>query len=162
MARLLKCYGWCDEKHLKEDLIMYKNKNYCAKCLERKEYDDVGRVKLKEQIKKSYGIDYPTGFMLKQSKKFREEQGYTYQNQAKAIWFADTVQHKEMDEKYGLGIIPFVINQAIIYYDDQKEKAAKMKDGVKTGKTKTIKIKKPFYNEAKSKRLIDMESLLNE
>ena len=47
-------------------------------------------------------------------------------------------------------------------YDDQKEKAAKMKDGVKTGKTKTIKINRPFYNEAKSKRLIDMESLLNE
>ena len=162
MARLLKCYGWCEKKHPKEDLVLYNSKNYCFPCLSRKEYDDVGRSKLHKQIRKSYGIGRPTGFMLKQSKKFREEQGYTYQNQAKAIWFADTVQHKEMDEKYGLGIIPFVINDAIIYYDDQKEKANKMKNGVKVGKTKTIKIKKPFYNEAKSKRLIDMESLLNE
>ena len=35
MSRLLKCYGYCNEKYEKENLINHNGKNYCKPCLDK-------------------------------------------------------------------------------------------------------------------------------
>lgn len=155
MERLLKCYGWCEKEYSRKDLTKYNKKNYCAKCLERKKFDDVGRAKLYEQIRKSFKIGEPTGVMYSNSKNYREKQGYTYQDQAKAIWYADVILKKEMNEKYHLGIIPYVIKDAVKFYDEQKARieAEKIKEKEKEEAQEEIEIEEDQQENIKTPKL---------
>lgn len=164
MARLLKCYGWCDSKYPKIELTQYKNKNYCKECYKRKVEDDDGRIKLLDTISNIYNIPYPTGMMLRQMKQFREERNYKYNDQAKALWYGKHVLKKQFYSSYGLGLIPYIIDDAVKYFEDNKKRQEKMKDVSSVNKTQTItktwqENDKQLYRKNK---MIDMEGILNE
>lgn len=164
MSRRLKCYGFCDEKYPKEELTLYKNKNYCPQCLVIKKDDDDGREKLINEITKIYNIPYPTGAMLRQMKDFRESRNYKYNDQAKAIWYGKHVLKKDFHSKYGLGLVPYIIEDAIIYFESNKKRAKKLENITSINKTQIIyKTSKSMIGQNyKDKKMINMEELFNE
>lgn len=164
MARLLKCYGTCEKKHPKEVLTKYKGKNYCQTCLKEKRHNDEDYQFLLMKISTSYNIPYPTGMMLRQIKNFKNDRGYSYRNQALAVEYIKTVLRKKMETKYGLGLVPYVIDDAVRYYKENEERARKLKDvnSINNKQRAKISSKTLKENEHGKKRMINMEELLNE
>ena len=162
MSRRLKCYGFCDNKYPKEELTQYKSKNYCSECLIIKKEDDVGREKLINEISKIYNIPYPTGMMLRQMKDFRESRNYKYNDQAKAIWYGKHVLKKSFHSKYGLSLVPYIIDAAVIYFEENRKRAEKLEDVQSINKTQTIykTTKSIINNNYKDKKMINMEELM--
>ena len=164
MARLLKCYGTCEKKYLKEELTKYKGKNYCQVCLKEKRRNDEDYEFLLMKIKHSFNIPYPNGMMLRQIKTFKEDRGYSYHNQGLAIDYIKNVLRKRMETKYGLGLIPYVIDDAVKYYKENEEKARKLKDvdSINNKQRAKISAKTLKENDYGKKKMINMEELFNE
>ena len=161
-SRLLKCYGWCEEKHAKADLIKFKNLNYCFKCYSRKTEEAHGREVLMRTISDVFNIPYPTGRMLGQMKSFFEERNYTYIDQANALTYGRDVLRKTFTSNYGLGLIPYIIDDARAYYIKRNKQMEDMKDVDTLRKVETIdKSAKGFYQEKHHRsKMIDIESEL--
>ena len=66
--------------------------------------------------------------MLRQAKNFRNDRNYGYEDQAIAILYIKNILQKEMHTKFGLGLIPYVIEDAKKFYIDQKQKMEDMKE----------------------------------
>lgn len=121
-ARLLKCYGYeCIEnnvKHPKEDLFLYKGHNYCAVHYSEKLKEDEDRAYLYGIIKEYYHVEYPTGVMLGQIKKYtsREHQNYTLRGIAETIKFMATKPNVYMDTNKGIGLVPYLYEEAKMEY----------------------------------------------
>lgn len=164
MARLLKCYGTCEKKYLKEELTKYKGKNYCQACLKEKRRNDEDYEFLLMKIRTSYNIPYPSGMMLRQIKTFKENRGYSYYNQGLAIEYIKNVLRKKMETKYGLGLVPYVIDDAVKYYKENEEKARKLKDidFINNKQHAKISSKTLKENDYGKKKMINMEELFNE
>ena len=162
MARLLKCYGFCHEKYEKSELTNYKSKNYCSSCLKQKKIDDEGRDTLHKVIMSLFNIPFPNGQMLRQMKMFREERNYDYEDQAKALLYAKHQLKKTMHPKYGLGLVPYVIDDAVKYHKEQTEKLEEMKNKDTSYETNVLYVKpKEIDLDIKRKeKIIDMEDIL--
>lgn len=170
MTRLLKCYGYCNNKYPKEELKklnLNKNssnpgKNYCKSCYEKKLKEHNDRNELYQFIQKSYNLDFPTGLMLRQIKQFYEERGYTYKNMRFTLDYVFNIKKTYKPViKFGLAMIPYFHDEMINYYKELKSK----RENLEIKQVKTIHVKrKPFEtNESyKFNKLINMEELLNE
>lgn len=161
MARLLKCYGSCEKKYEKDKLFKYKEKNYCEKCYNEIRENDKQRQLLLSIISKYYNIPYPTGRMLREMKTFREERNYKYEDQAKAIIYLCKIQKKKLYSKYGLALIPYVIDDAVLYYKKQEERMEAIKDkkNVYEKKTITMKVQKNRKEDYVNNKIIDWNDL---
>lgn len=163
MAKLLKCYGEdcvaINKKWEKDLLIKYKGKNYCPSCSEKESKEDEDRQLLYNLISELYQIPFPNGLMLRQIKQFKVERKYTYENIRKALLYANYVQKVKFHSKFGLGIVPYVIDEAIVYHEDQVQKAKNM-EGKSLTSTKTT-IRKNFTNydrdEKMKEKMINLE-----
>lgn len=161
-SRKLKCYGWCDEKYIKLDLIKFKNKNYCFKCYARKTEEAHGYEVLKQTISEVFNIPYPTGLMLRQMKTFFEERNYTYIDQANALKYGREVLKKTFTSNYGLGLVPYIIDEARGYYIKRDKQMENMKDVNALRKVETVdKSVAGFYQQRNHRsKMIDIESEL--
>lgn len=162
MARLLKCYGDCEKKYEKAELFNYKNKNYCPSCYRQRMKDDNGRKYLLDVISDIYKIPYPTGHMLRQMKQFKDDRNYEYEDQAKAILYSSQVLKKEMKTNYGLGLIPYVIDSAVVYYREQERRTDDMVGKEVLYESNVVKkLDKEFDKDEKRKmKIINMEDIL--
>lgn len=114
--RLLKCYGYCNEKYPKDQLIIFKNKNYCEPCYNKRVKEVRDRNILYKTISERYNISYPTGRMLKQIKEFTEDRGYSLALINYTInYIGDYKRNIKLDPKYGLSIIPHIIDEAKLF-----------------------------------------------
>lgn len=114
--RLLKCYGYCNEKYPKDRLIVFKNKNYCEPCYNKRVKEVRDRNILYKTISERYNISYPTGRMLKQIKEFTEDRGYSLALINYTInYIGDYKRNIKLDPKYGLSIIPHIIDEAKLF-----------------------------------------------
>lgn len=165
MARLYKCYGnSCEQEGCKwelKDLTKEGGKNYCDKCLRQLRVDQEGRKILFDTISQIYGIPFPTGQMLRQIKEYRRMRNYEYENIAKAIIYSKLILKKNMDAKYGLGLIPYVIDEAVKYYDEQKRRIENMKGKNLTKETtkKIVKVSKFNKTENRENKMLSMEDI---
>lgn len=161
MARLLKCYGTCGEKYEKVFLTNDGGKNYCERCLNKKHKDKEDRNSLYKLICELYDVTYPTGMMLKQIKQFREENGYTFKDiEYTLLYIRDYKNNIDFHYKYGISIVPYIIDEA-------KEYKIKVQEQMKSGgfevnKEKSIVSIKPKTLNKKRKvtRKINMEDLI--
>lgn len=160
--RLLKCYGTCNDKYAKTELINYKSKNYCKSCYDKKFKDDSEREMMVNVICTYFNIPYPTGHMLKQMKTFREERNYSYKDQANAICYSKDILKKQMKPSYGLGLIPYVIDSARDYYTKQEKRLNDMEHKEVFQDIKKVKkLEKVIDKDLPRKRkLLNMEDIL--
>lgn len=158
---LYKCYGTCDGKYPKDEMVEYKGKNYCKECYEIKFKEDTDREKLYKYLQEIFNINYPTGLMLKQIKEYREDRNYSYKNIYFTLKYMVEIQKKQLQMQYGIALVPHFYDEMLSYYKRLAEKRA----NTVIEKQEPIKIIiKPFEfkNDYKEKKLIDMNKLMNE
>lgn len=113
-----------------------------------------------------YQIDAPTGWMLKQIKDFKEQFNYTYRGMKTTLhYFYEIQEGNDVADSMGIGIVPFVYDEAKKFYIDKKA----VKDSVtdcdldKMQNNKRIikmhKPNRPDENKYKDMALIDIEKL---
>lgn len=81
------------------------------------EKGDPDLTKLKDYIKSLYGDNANWALINKQIKKFNEENGYSYSGMLKSlIYFYDVKGNPKEKGNNGIGIIPYVYQDAYNYY----------------------------------------------
>lgn len=112
-----------------------------------------------------YGIDAPTGWILKQIKDFKDQFHYTYKGMKTTLNFFYEIQEgHDAADSMGIGIIPFVYDEAKKFYIDKKAVKDSM-TGLNLGNIvsnkKTINIKRSNanVNAYKDIAFIDIDKL---
>jgi hypothetical protein len=68
-----------------------------------------------------YSIDIPTGWILKQIKDFKEQFNYTYKGIKSTLhYFFEIQEGNDVADSLGIGIVPFVYDEAKKFYIDKK------------------------------------------
>lgn len=164
MSRLLKCYGTCNEKYTKENLIKHSNKNYCEKCLNQMLKDKKDREILYDTIQKVYNIPYPSGQMLRQIAMFKADRNYTYEGMTKTVCYLVKVMKSTPYKNGGLAFIPHYYDSAIHYYNELDRRQKELKDV--NNAEKVVKISQYYTKSARDrildKRTIKMGDILND
>lgn len=159
-VRQLKCYGVCEGKYPKEEMVKVSGLNHCKPCAEKKEKETQDRKILHLTIQKVFRTPYPSGQMLRQIKQFQEERNYTLENMTKTICYLVKVHKKQPYQNGGLAFIPHYYDSAVKYYHDQDERRENSKDV----EHKVVKIKiapiKSETNVFKQRKLVSMEESL--
>lgn len=161
-TRLLKCYGYCNNKYPKDELVKIGQKNFCKPCAEKKEKENKDRETLYKTIQTVYKIPFPSGQMLKQIKTFTEERNYTLEGLTKTICYFVKVKKQQPVYNAGLAFIPFHYDNAIKYYSDLEERRKNSQNINIAVKTISIKPRQYNNNEYLSKKLIKMEDILHD
>ena len=122
MERLYKCYGFCGNKYPQSLLTKISNKNYCIPCAEKVLKEKNDRESLYGTIKKIFDIPYPSGFMLKQIKDYKNDRNYTYEGINQTLCYAVKVHKMKLHRNAGLAIVPYYYDKAVSYYIELEEK----------------------------------------
>ena len=165
MARKVKCPE-CGTYNDKENTVYYNSKYYCKVCYDNKKRESQDYKDLIAYICELYQIDAPTGWMLKQIKDFNEQFNYTYRGMKTTLhYFYEIQEGNDVADSMGIGIVPFVYDEAKKFYIDKKA----VKDSVsdcdldKMQNNKRIikmhKPNRPDENKYKDMALIDIEKL---
>jgi molybdopterin converting factor small subunit len=118
VARQVKC-PYCEIKLDKDEAYEYKKRYYHANCFETWRSEVEQRKELLDYICKLYSIDAPTGMMTKQIKDYQQEYNYKLKGMELALrYFYETLDNK-VREGDGIGIIPFVYEEAKNHYVKQ-------------------------------------------
>jgi hypothetical protein len=164
MARNVKC-PVCGTFNEKETAIYHNSKYYCKVCYDNKLNEANDYKDLIAYICELYNIDVPTGWMFKQIKDFKEQFNYSYKGIKTTLhYFFEIQEGNDVEDSMGIGIVPFVYDEAKRFYIDKKA----IKDSV-TGinleeiqdNKRVIKINRNKISENKFKELafIDIEKL---
>ncbi|PLR72194.1 hypothetical protein [Bacillus sp. UMB0728] len=118
-ARQVKC-PYCETKLNKDDSFEFKKRYYHPECFEtwRREADH--RNELITYICELYDIDAPTGMMFKQIKEFQEQQNYKLKGMELSLKYFYEILDNKPREGDGIGIIPFVYEEAKNHYLKQQ------------------------------------------
>lgn len=115
--------------------------------------------KLEEYIKKLFSIDTISAKIKKQIHDFRQEYGYTYSGMLKTLYWWYEIKDNSIElSQEGIGIVPFVYNQAEKYF--YALYMAKMfNDGMEEYKPKVeeVEIASPRVYTQNQIRLFDMD-----
>lgn len=157
----------CGTFNDKELTVCHNKKYYCQVCYEEyqreaQDYKDL----MKYICENLYEIEAPTPLMLKQIKEYKEKFNYTYRGMKSTLhYFYEIQEGNDVENSIGVGIIPFVYDEAKQFYIDKKA----VKDSVigcdleqiENNKRVINKIQSTNPNENKYKDmvLIDIEKL---
>jgi len=159
MAKLSTCKG-CGRKLQPEEKCTHNSKTYCAYCLKDIEREAEEYKNLIEFICTNYGLDRPTGFMLKQIKEMKTEFHYSYAAMTYTLWYCKEILNKGFIEKYGVALIKHYYDEAKSYYSHQEKLKRQMENIADCDiKTKVVKGNNSIAIK-KSKSLIDLGDLL--
>ena len=160
MARLVKCYGTCGEKHSSDEMIKLSGKNYCPKCYDIERTNRDNRDAVYRVIAHAYDLQMPTTLMKKHVKDMHENYGWSYK---RILVLADYVFNKKkikmLDMKYGVKHLENYHQEMNEYYLKRKKQKEKAKQT--TLKRETIVINKSFNdnNRYKQSKIVNMEDL---
>ena len=145
--------------------VKYSGRRYAhaSCCPDNKDFVPLGPesdpdlIKLKDYISQVYGDKANWSLITRQIKKFTTEQGYSYSGILKSLVFFYEVKHNNIEQsKGGIGIVPFVYNDAKNYYY-----AIWLAQQANNNKTLTTKIKefiiKPPKMRGTKNRLLEWE-----
>ena len=146
MARLSTCKG-CGKKLQPEEKYTHASKTYCEECFKKIERESTEYKQLIEFICNNYGMEKPSGFMLKQIKDFKNDYGYSYAAMTYTLW-------------YWVALIKNYYNEAKDYYS-QQEKLTEQVNKLSDVEVKRKVVKRSSMNVNKNSRsLINLGDLL--
>jgi len=155
LARQVKCPR-CQGTLSKEDALEHKKKYYHQECFETWRREGQDYEDLKSYICQLYRLDAPTGLMLKQIKEYKEELKYKYKGMELALRYFHETLGNRVQENSGVGIIPFVYEDAKSNYIKQQRIIESMKN-LEENEEVTI-----YINTDKTKRkskMIDISAI---
>lgn len=119
MGRMVKC-PYCENKLDKDESHEHKKKYYHVKCFESMQREGAEYKDLMDYISKLYRVDYPSIMIKKQIKDMKAE-GYKYKGMELALkYFYETLDNR-VQENSGVGIIPYVYEEAKQHYIKQRK-----------------------------------------
>ena len=137
VARKCKCY-YCGQifDRNQEPWVMVTGNRYAHKeCQEKygirlapkeQDYND-----LISYIEKLFGYDNIPAKIAKQIKEYRANYNYSYSGMLKTLQYWFEIRGAEADRVYGIGIIPYIYDEAFKYYKtlfDAEQAAIEIKD----------------------------------
>lgn len=159
MARKVKCPE-CGTYNDKENTVESNGRYYCPICYENKQKEADDYKQLMSYICRLYQIDAPTGWILKQVKDFKEQFHYSYKGMKTTLHYFYEIEHNDPADSLGIGIIPFVYEEAKKFYIDRLAVKNSAKNLEQMKKKKIINVKRDSdYNKYKDLALIDIESI---
>jgi hypothetical protein len=120
------------------------------------------RKELEQLIAELYGVEAINSMIDAQITKFQKLHGYTEKDIARAVAYYVEVLGNVPDRRKGIGIVPFVMEEAQRYYNAQAVERARLKDEaqkIKQGETKVIKVKPKKYKPHSGRYIVDIENL---
>lgn len=159
MARLVKCYGTCGEKHSSDEMIKLSGKNYCPKCYDIEKTNRDNRDAVYRVIAHAYDLQMPTTLMKKHVKDMHENYGWSYK---RILALADYVFNKKkikmLDMKYGVKHLENYHQEMNEYYIKRKRQKNLNKGKKNPKETKVIK---GNFNDNtyKKSKIINLEEL---
>lgn len=159
--RKVKC-PVCEIFNDKENTVYHNNRYYCTVCFENQQKEAQYYKDLCKYICDLYEISAPTGWMLKQIKDFKDQYNYTYAGMKSTLkYFYELKQKSTPDGDAGLGIIPYVYDEARKFAIEKKLIKDSV-DGLNVDeiiqKTKQINVKR---TEIMQKDKYDNVSIIN-
>ena len=159
MARLVKCYGTCGEKHSSDEMIKLSGKNFCPECYIKEKTNRDNRDAVYRVIAHAYDLQMPTTLMKKHVKDMHENYGWSYK---RILALADYVFNKKkikmLDMKYGVKHLENYHQEMNEYYIKRKRQKDLNKGKKNPKETKVIKGN--FNNNTyKKSKIINLEEL---
>ena len=133
---------------------------YHEECYEKFELQKQHRKELSDYVSYIYKIDYPTGWMMKQIKEYKEERNYTYKGMELTLRYMYEVENLKIlkASDSGLGLVPYYYEKAKQHYIEKQQAKKSMKDFNHVTEVETIYIEKPLTRTSK-KVMIDISSI---
>lgn len=155
--RCKSCGEWVD-KSLNEFTKNYKG-YYHSNCYEAIQIENQYRIELNEYISEIYNIEFPTGWMMKQIKEYKEKRNYTYKGMELTLRYMYEVErlNKLEASDAGLGMIPYYYEKTKKYYSNLETVSSAAKDFELNNEAEIIYMQPPVRK--KNKRLLDMNSI---
>ena len=159
MARLVKCYGTCGEKHSSDEMEKLSGKNFCPECYIKEKTNRENREAVYRVIAHAYDLQMPTTLMKKHVKDMHENYGWSYK---RIMVLADYVFNKKkikmLDMKYGVKHLENYHQEMNEYYIKRKRQKDLNKGKKNPKETKVIKGN--FNNNTyKKSKIINLEEL---
>jgi hypothetical protein len=121
---------------------------------------DFKRPELEQIIKDQLNIENITPLINRQIGKYVTGLGFTYKEIAQALVFYSEVDKGVFDPKYGIGIVPYVMDRSKAFFEQKrKEKEKQMKSLISKSNEPDIILKPQKLQEKKKIRKINIEEL---
>lgn len=118
------------------------------------------KQELNESIKKTLNIPRITTQITRQVNKFVVELGLDYQDIAQALTFYFEIEKNVFDEKYGIGIVPHVVDKAKSYYQREiKKRKQQLQSVIDASKQPDIILKVDRIKPKKKRPKINLDDL---
>lgn len=132
---------------------------YHKQCIEQHKKEVEPRKELIDYICELYGIKVPTGYMLKQIKKF-EEEPYNFKPKGMqlALYYFHHIKQNPIIEGVGIGIIEYVYQDARTYFEtlaDVQHHNSKVEIDTEE---KVVTVNKRYRSKRKTKQ-IDLSNI---
>ena len=119
-GRKVKCPE-CGTFNDKENTIAHNSRYYCKICYENYMREAQAYKDLVAYICELFQMDAPTPLMCKQIKDYKEQFDYTYRGMKTTLnYFFEIQEGNDPNDSIGVGIIPFVYDEAKKFYIDKK------------------------------------------
>ena len=120
MARKVKCPE-CGTFNDKENTISHNSRYYCKICYENYMREAQEYKELIAYICELFQVDAPTPLMCKQIKDYKDQFNYTYRGMKTTLnYFFEIQAGNDPMDSLGIGIVPFVYDEAKKFYIDKK------------------------------------------
>ena len=120
------------------------------------------KQELEQFICEIFQIDECTSMILRQINKYVTERRYDYKNIARALSYYVDVQGNTLDIKYGIGIVPLVMNDALKYFEQLKKQQEEQRQAAVAASQQQdniIKIRDEQIKMPRKRPHIDISSL---
>lgn len=140
-----------------DDLIKIKGKNFHQSCGQL--YQDSSD--LQDYICQLFNYKKPGPRVQTQIKTFTQEYGYTYSGIHKTlVYFFEVKQNTIQKSNGGIGIVPYVYDEAQEYYRKLNKTAERMAANIQPHKTRVVSVEAvQVRNNMKKRQEIDLSSL---
>lgn len=157
--RKVKC-PYCEEQLYRREAIRHTNgRYYHEECYEQNKGEADHYKELITYICEDlYKIKRPTGMMLMQIKRFREEFDYKYKGMELTLKYFYEVLGNKVREGDGLGIIPYVYEDATNHYI-QSLKIEESANDPSNYESKEIVVHIDTNKKKRKKGFIDIDSI---
>jgi hypothetical protein len=120
------------------------------------------RQELEQLIAELYQVEKINSMIEAQINKFQKMHGYTEKDIARAVAYYVEVQGNVPDRRKGIGIVPYVMEEAQNYYNAQIAERSRLKIEAQkineVGTKKVIKVKPKKYVTS-GRYIVDIENL---
>lgn len=155
--RLLKCYGTCENKYAKEDLIKYKGKNYCKECYEKIIERDKDYENLCKYICEIFNCPFVNPYIKMQIKQF-EQGGFSLKGMRSTLWYITTVLGITLKEQFGIAMVKYKYYEAKKYFEEKMSQKKQVQEK-KEEKTEVKYVNINRFRENKIKKRFSLSDI---